>query len=145
MNRAELLAFLRPRRLCVQASTSLAGAPQAAVVGYAVTDDLELVFDTLDDTRKVENLRRNPRVALVVGWEDDQTVQIEGVADEPRGEDLARLKRAYFAVYPDGVEREGWKGITHVRVRPTWARYSDFRRGGRVVEIGPQELVSRRD
>lgn len=48
-------------------------------------------------------------------------------ADGPTGEELARLKRLYFANYPDGVERQSWKGITHLRVRPTWARYSDFR------------------
>ncbi|HEX7450933.1 MAG TPA: pyridoxamine 5'-phosphate oxidase family protein, partial [Polyangiaceae bacterium] len=63
------------------------GAPQAAVVGYAVSDDLELVFDTLGSTRKAHNLRRDSRVALVVGWDDDQTVQIEGIADEPCGEE----------------------------------------------------------
>jgi hypothetical protein len=132
---AELLAFLRRHRICVQASTFASGAPQAAVVGFAVSDDLEIVFDTIDDTRKAKNLRRDPRIALVVGWDDEQTVQIEGVADEPGGDDLARLKSVYFGVYPDGVERQGWKGITYVRVRPTWARYSDFRPGGRIVEV----------
>jgi nitroimidazol reductase NimA-like FMN-containing flavoprotein (pyridoxamine 5'-phosphate oxidase superfamily) len=102
MTRAELLAFLRRHRLCVQASDSAAGAPQAAVVGFGVSDDLEIVFDTLGVTRKMDNLRRDPRIALVVGWDDDQTVQIEGVADEPTGAELARLKQIYFAAYPDG-------------------------------------------
>ncbi len=127
MNRADLLVFLRRHRLCVQASVSPAGAPQAAVVGYGVSDALELVFDTLDTTRKVQNLRRSPRVALVVGWEGEETVQIEGVADEPRGADLERLQRVYFQAYPDGPSRQAWMGITYVRVSPTWARYSDFR------------------
>jgi hypothetical protein len=130
---AELLAFLRRHRICVQASAFASGAPQAAVVGFAVSDELET--DTLGDTRKATNLRRDPRIALVVGWDDEQTVQIEGVADEPAGDDLARLKSVCFSVYPDGVERQAWKGITYVRVRPTWARYSDFRPGGRIVEI----------
>lgn len=137
MNRAELLSFLRRHRLAVQASVSKDGAPQAAVVGFGVSDELEVVFDTIETTRKVGNLRRDPRIALVIGWDEEQTVQIEGVADEPRGPDLARLKKVYFAAYPDGPERQSWKGITYVRVRPTWVRYSDFRPGGAIVEIDP--------
>jgi len=133
VTRADLLAFLRRHRICVQTSVSSAGAPQAAVVGFAVNDDLEIVFDTLGTSRKAQNLDADPRVALVVGWDEDRTVQIEGIADRPEGEELARLKAVYFAVYPDGVERQSWKDITYVRVRPTWARYSDFRPGSRAV------------
>jgi general stress protein 26 len=132
MDRAALLAFLRGHRLCVQASVSPTGAPQAAVVGYGVSDDLEIVFDVLETTRKVTNLRREPRIALVIGWDEEQTVQLEGIADEPAGAELARLKEVYFAAWPDGRGRERWRGITYVRVRPTWARYSDFRAGGGV-------------
>jgi tRNA-Thr(GGU) m(6)t(6)A37 methyltransferase TsaA len=136
LDRAELLAFLRAHRLAVQATASPVGVPQAAVVGFAASDDLEIVFDTVDTTRKLANLRRDPRVALVVGWDEEQTAQIEGIADEPTGAELSRLKEVYFGVYPDGVERQSWKGITYVRVRPTWARYSDFRGGEpRIVEI----------
>ena len=140
MTRAELLSFIRRHRFAVQASTSATGAPQAAVVGIAVSDQLEIVFDTLGTTRKAENLRRDSRLALVVGWEKEQTVQLEGIADEPRGEELVRLKRVYFAAFPDGRERERWPNITFVRVRATWARYSDFRAGGGVVEVdlGPR-------
>jgi PPOX class probable F420-dependent enzyme len=143
VTRSELLTFLRRHRLCVQASVSAGGAPQAAVVGFAVTDDLEIVFDTIGTTRKMTNLRRDPRVAITVGWDDEQTAQIEGVADEPSGDDLARLKDVYFGVYPDGVERQAWKDITYVRVRPTWARYSDFRQGDRIVEVADEELRGR--
>jgi PPOX class probable F420-dependent enzyme len=141
VNRAALLAFLRRHRICVQASLSADGAPQAAAVGFAVTDDVEIVFDTVGTTRKMANLRRDPRVAIVVGWDDEQTLQLEGIADEPVGDELARLKQVYFGVYPDGVDRQAWKDITYVRVRPTWARYSDYRPGGGIVEIAPAELA----
>ena len=138
MTRSELVAFLRRHRLCVQASIASSGAPQAAVVGFAVTDELELVFDTLSTTRKVHNLRRDPRIAVVVGWDAEQTAQIEGIADEPIGDDLARLQRAYDAVFPDGAERRRWPNITYVRVRPTWVRYSDFGASPPVVvELAP--------
>src|SRR5262249_12351149 len=71
MNRAELLGFLRRYKLCVQSSVGADGAPQCAVVGYAVTDELEIVFDTVGTTRKMRNLRRDPRIALVVGWDEE--------------------------------------------------------------------------
>lgn len=135
MNRAELLAFLRRHRYAVQASASADGAPQAAVVGIAVSDELEIVFDTLGTTRKMTNLRANSRIALVVGWDEEQTVQLEGIADEPKGDDLARLLSVYLAAFPDGIERQSWKDITYVRMRPTWARYSDFRSGGGVSDV----------
>jgi general stress protein 26 len=138
MNRAELVTFLRRHRLCVQASVSPASSPQAALVGFAVSDRLEIVFDTLDSTRKSENLRQNPRVALVIGLgPEERTVQIEGIADRPSGAELERLKRVYFEAWPDGVERQTWKGLTYVRVRPTWVRYSDFSHGDRpqVIEV----------
>jgi len=142
MTRAELIAFIRRHRLAVVATTTAAGAPQAAVVGMAVTDELELVFDTLGTTRKAQNLRCDGRAAVVLGWDDEQTVQLEGLADEPSGETLERLKRSYFLAFPDGPARLAWPGITYFRVRPTWARFSDFRPGSaRVVELAGAELA----
>ncbi len=45
-----------------------------------------------------------------MGWDDEVTVQCEGAAQ-----------------YPDGRERATLPGITYVRVRPRWLRYSDYR------------------
>lgn len=144
-----LLAFLRRSRLCVEASVSPSGAPQAAVVGFAVTETLEFIFDTLASTRKLANLRANPRTSLVVGWgegDDERTVQLEGLADEPAGLELARLTEVYYRVFPDGRARLGWPGLTYVRVRPTWLRYSDFRPDSQCVleldEAGLAQLKS---
>jgi general stress protein 26 len=139
--RPQILAFLKTKKFGVVASVSPEGKPQSAVVGIAVTDDLEILFDTLTTTRKVRNLRRARSVSLVVGWDRDEiTVQIDGIADEPHGAELARLKETYFAVHPGGREREGWPNITWVRVRPQWLRYSDFSFGGAVVELTRDQL-----
>ena len=127
MNRTDLIMFLHEQKWAVQASVGPGSAPQAAVIGVAVTDRLELVFDTLGDTRKAANLRANPLIALVVGWDDGQTVQLQGMADEPTDAELARLKRVYLAKFPDGVARETLPQITYFRVFPNWVRYSDFR------------------
>jgi general stress protein 26 len=144
MDRERLLAFIREHRLAVQCSASPNDTPQAAVVGFAATDRLEIVFDTLSSTRKVRNLRANPRVALVIGGlaaGDERTLQLEGTADEPEGAELERLKRAYYDVFPDGPDRANWTGLIYVRVRPTWIRYSDYNRDPpEIVELSEAEL-----
>jgi len=84
------------------------------------------VFDTSSASRKCRNLRRDPRIALVIGWNDERTVQLEGRADEPQGAELEALKARYFEVFPDGREREAWPDIVYFRVRPSWARFSYF-------------------
>ncbi len=142
MTRAEVLAFLRSHTLGVVATVSEHGAPEAAVVGIAVSDTLEIVFDTLRTTRKYRNIQRESRVSLVVGWGDEGTLQIDGVADEPAGTELERLRDVYFAADPSGRERLDWKGITHLRIRPTWMRFSDFRAAPpRIVELDAQALA----
>jgi hypothetical protein len=130
MTRSDLLAFMRKYPLAVQTSVSSDCVPQAAVVGVAVGDGFELVFDTLLSTRKAVNLRENPRAAFVFGgWGagEQQTVQYEGVADRTSSAELERVRELYFSVYPDGRDRLSWAGLVHIRVRPTWLRYSDFR------------------
>jgi hypothetical protein len=129
VNRADILEFLRAHSLGVQASVTPASTPQAAVVGFIVTEEFELFFDTVDSTRKAANLRRNSTIAFVIGGfvdGDERTVQYEGVVDEPTGPELERLKERYFARFPDGRTRQRWPGILYLRVRPRWLRYSDF-------------------
>ncbi|HLG59692.1 MAG TPA: pyridoxamine 5'-phosphate oxidase family protein [Vicinamibacterales bacterium] len=129
MTRDELLAFMRTERYAVQASVSSLKASQAAVVGIAIADTFEIVFDTLGDSRKATNLRANPAVAFVIGGTrdgDERTVQYEGIADVPSGDELRRVQEIYFGIFPDGRERLSWPGLIHVRVTPTWIRYSSF-------------------
>ncbi len=125
---AQVLEFIRDHSLGVQASVSPDSRPQAAVVGFVVTEAFELFFDTTDATRKAANLRANARVAFVIGGvgAGPCTVQYEGIADEPAGPALAELTALYFSRFPDGPERAVWPGITYFRVRPSWLRFSDY-------------------
>jgi hypothetical protein len=147
MTRSELLQFMRGHSLAVQASVSPALAPQAAVVGIVVTDDFQVLFDTLDTTRKVNNLRCNPKIAFVIGGlapGDERTVQYEGIADEPVGAELERLKECYFARFPDGRQRQSWPGLTYVRARPIWIRYADYNHAPpKIVEFAFDETHDR--
>ena len=134
-SRADLQAFINACRYGVVATNSASGAPQSAVVGLAATLALELVFDTTASTRKVINLRRDPNISAVIGWSDDGTLQYEGAADEPSGEDLVRIQHVYFNAFPDGRERLKWAGITYVRIKPSWIRFTSYTEPAKNVEM----------
>jgi uncharacterized protein YhbP (UPF0306 family) len=128
----------------VQASVSPAGTAQAAVIGIAVTNSFEIIFDSVDTTRKVKNLLLNPSVAFVIGgWTpgDERTVQYEGLMDKPEGQELERLKNIYYAKFPTGRLRLSWPGITYLRAKPTWIRYRDFNKvPATVLELDAEQI-----
>jgi general stress protein 26 len=141
---------MRSHPLAVATSLSPQGAPQAAMLGVAVNEQLELVLDTVDSSRKYHNLKRDPRIAVVfgaggaytTGAHDERTVQYEGLADFPEGEELRRVQdEIYFPQFPDGRPRLAWKGITYIRIRPRWLRYSDYNRHPpEIVEFAGESL-----
>lgn len=126
MQLEELYNFIHARKLAVISTTSPTGNPQSALVGVAVSPELTIVFDTVKSSRKYTNLKADPRISLVSGWDAEITVQYEGIAVEPEGEALHQAKSLYFKTWPDGVERQQWPGITWFLVTPRWIRYSDF-------------------
>jgi pyridoxine/pyridoxamine 5'-phosphate oxidase len=128
MTDADLYSFLVKCKLGVLGTIGPSGAPQAALMGIAVTEKLEIVFDTVKSSRKYPNLIARPSCSFVVGgWSaGEQTVQYEGEAEELKSPDLERYQKTYFKAYPDGPARMSWPGIVYFVVRPTWIRYSDF-------------------
>jgi hypothetical protein len=136
IDRDFLYSFIAGCRYGVVSSIAADGTPQSALVGIAVTRELEIIFDTVNSSRKYRNLVERPACSLVVGWSGEQTVQYEGVAHEPLGAELKRYQESYFEAWPDGVERMKWAGIAYFAVRPRWIRYSDFAQApARIEEI----------
>ncbi len=134
MNVEEVFQFMNSERLAVLATVGDEAKPEAALMGFAVTPELEIIFDTVKSSRKYPNLKKNPRVAWVIGCTTEVTVQYEGVAEELAGEELAKYKKTYFSAFPDGPARESWPGITYFVVRPKWVRYCDYDPGRRRIE-----------
>src|ERR1700721_3317587 len=96
MDRIALHAFMVRHRFGVVSSISGDGTPQSALVGIAITAQLEIIFDTVRSSRKYPNLIARPVCSFVVGWTGEQTVQFEGHATEPNGPDLKRSQELYF-------------------------------------------------
>ncbi len=85
------------------------GSPHLSCAWVGV-EDAEIVFGTLDDQRKLRNLRRDPRIALTVqsnrinAWGLLEYIVIDGRARITEGgaaELLQRLARTYIG--PDAV------------------------------------------
>ena len=146
MTPAALLEFMRRSLYAVEATVSPTREPQGAVVGIIVTDAFEVFFDTLRTSRKAQNLRRDPAIALVIGGtadNDERTVQYEGIADEPAGAELERLQQLYFERFPDGRDRQRMPDVTYFRVKPLWIRYSSFAvQPPEIIEFSAEDLRS---
>jgi pyridoxine/pyridoxamine 5'-phosphate oxidase len=133
MTLEQIFNIARSKRYLIVSTVNESGAPEAALMGFALTQANEVVFDTLSTSRKAVNLARNPAAALVIGWDENISLQIEGVARRPVGDDFENAKAAYFREWPDGRARETWPNIAYVVVRPKWIRYSNYS-GAPVVE-----------
>jgi hypothetical protein len=136
ISKQQIHDFIRGHGNAVVSSVAANGTPQSAFMFVAVTQDLELIFYTLETNRKCANLRRDPRVAATIGGPgENQTLQYEGVADEPQGVHLDEIKKIYLENCPDAADRVQWPGLVFFRVRPLWLRFSEYGRSWRVEEI----------
>lgn len=137
MNKPDLLNYLRSHKLAVVGSLAEDGAPQAALVGIAMTDDFQVVFDTTSTSRKHANLTRDARASVTFSGPDEQTLQLEGVASSIsmiKAED-AKYLGAYYTAWPDGRDRAKWPKIAYWRITPRWVRFSDYNRGPLIAEF----------
>jgi pyridoxine/pyridoxamine 5'-phosphate oxidase len=133
VHREELVAFVRRRGQAVVATRGPDGAPQVTSVGIAVTAEAEFVFELSIHSREHQNIRAFPLVGMVIGGDEEVTLQFEGSAERLDGDERDRCLRAYFQQHPLGRDRSQASYITYVRVRPGILRLSD--------SFGVQEFV----
>lgn len=121
-----ILDFVKKQKLAVISTTTSNNQPEAAVIEFGETDQLELIFDTFLTSRKYKNLQTNKSVAFVIGWDENITVQYEGTAQEIKGEEAAKYQTIYWKKNPHAKRWLGREGITYFKVTPKWVRYSDL-------------------
>jgi general stress protein 26 len=129
--------FISQNKLAVVSTIGKDGKPESALVGIAVSTSVEIIFDTVKTSRKYHNILANKHVAVVVGWDNEATLQYEGEADVLGNDnDADNYRLIYYTAWPDGRERaETWPGLVHVRIKPKWARYSNFKEPVVIEEI----------
>jgi antitoxin (DNA-binding transcriptional repressor) of toxin-antitoxin stability system len=134
MTRDHFVEFVRAARQGVVATVDVHGDPEAALVGLAVNDAAEVIFDSLSGARKVHNVRAHPRVALVIGCDGGVSVQVEGVADILAGSVRDKYGAIYLSQFPGARALNDELSI--VRVVPLWTRYYDARQAPALVLEG---------
>lgn len=127
--------LLTTEMLGVVATVGADMVPQAALVGFTVTDDLHLVFGTSNKTRKYQNLQTNPKVSFVIGTSHEArvTVQYLGTARELAGEELTKYQNVHIAKHPRAKRVVLASEERMFLVSPTWMRYSDYNGNPKVI------------
>ncbi len=110
VDRDELLEFLRPRHKGTLVTHRRDGRPQMSPVSCGVDTEGRIVVSTYPERAKAVNLRRDPRVSMLVhsdDW-DDPYVQVDGTAevlDMPEAlEGLVEYYRCIAGEHPDWDE-----------------------------------------
>lgn len=125
---ALLHSFLSQHKLGVLSTVTGDALPESAVVGIAVTEHLEIICATYVDSRKHQNILKNPKVALVIGWEHGKTVQYEGEAARLNKKEAEEHLRTTFANVPTVAKHLTNNFEVMYKITPAWIRYSDFSR-----------------
>lgn len=127
MNLNQVLEFIKSKPHTVISTCDKDNQPEAAVIGFGETDDLELVFGTYKTSRKYKNILKNNKVAFVIGWDSDYiTVQYEGIAIEIFGEEREKYLSLFHSKLPSAAHYKNHPEQTYFKVKPTWIRYSDL-------------------
>ena len=102
------------------------GQPRSAAIDFSETENLEIVFTTLTNYRKYENLKNNPKVSLVFGGKENITVQYEGEAKELSRVGFLPYLKYHIQKNPVELKFSEMLEARFFKISPTWIRYSNF-------------------
>lgn len=120
-----VLQFIKKHRIAVFSTVNAECNPESAVMEFGETENLELIFDTFNNSRKYKNLKANKNMSVAIGGEEDITVQYEGEARELALEETDKYKKYFFAKVPQAQKWEKQEGIVFFKIIPKWTRYLD--------------------
>ena len=89
-----ILEFLGSVNHGVVGTVNKKGNPQAAMVGFGQTENLELIFGTSVLTQKAENISQNNHVSFVVN-DPTRAIQYEGTARLLSGTEKEKYTKMY--------------------------------------------------
>lgn len=123
----KIYEFIKSHNLAVLSTVTHDFLPQSAVVGFSERENLELIFGTSSKARKYQNLLKNPRVSIVIGWDKGKTVQYEGEAVELKGEtERQEAISTYLSKTPSAAKFLSDSEEAIFKVVPKWIKYMDL-------------------
>jgi PPOX class probable F420-dependent enzyme len=137
VDREGLLEFLRPRHHAILMTTRKDGRPQASPNTCGVDTEGRIVISTYPERAKALNVRRDPRVSVLVLSDDfgGAWVQVDGTAevlDLPEAlEPLVEYFRVISGEHPDWDEyRQAMRDQGKSLIRVTIDRWGPIATGG---------------
>ncbi len=129
-----ILDFLQAHQTLTLATVGPDGAPHAAALFYAYTEDIHLIFLSDPDTQHARHIGDGAPVAVTIqadgqDWRRITGLQMHGMAS-PVGE---RARSIYLARFPFVARTEtlvqALKKVHFYEIVPTWVRLIDNRFG----------------
>lgn len=126
-NKKMIYDFIKKHNTAVISTVNPLALPESSVVGFYIKEDFEIHIATYDSSRKFMNIKRNPRVALVIGWEQGKTVQLEGAAVQITDPDeIKELEWHEMEKMPTVAKYIKPHRAVFLRIIPKWLKYSNF-------------------
>ena len=137
-DKKSILEYLRKKDFCVLATATKYGKPEAAVMVFVIDANFSFFLYTETETRKYKNIMQNDLVSLVVGgFENDPTVQIDGIIYEVTPEETKSVVDFVNSLHPEWNKNFVSPSGKWLALKPDWLRYSDFSQSvPEIVEIG---------
>lgn len=124
MDKKDIYELLKSVDSCVLSTVSN-NKPQSSLMGFGVSENLELIFGTSNKSRKFKNITLNPHVSVTFHLGGHKTIQYEGVVEMIVGEELEKYKNIYFELRPSVKKYESLADQVYFKVNPIWLRYTD--------------------
>jgi len=126
------LAFLKSKNVAILSTVSEDNQPMSATIYYTVDTDFNFYFMS-KKTRKLQNVKTNNKVALLINRENaPETAQIHGIAEEIQGGaafDAIRdelIQSLLHNVFSPPIFEIEDADIHIYKITPTWIRWFDL-------------------
>ncbi len=132
--RERIIEYLESHRKMTLATVTPDGRPLAHTVEYA-TDGSTVYFATSKNTRKVQNILKNPDVSYAVDEDYDDWLRIQGVQMEARAtvltdrEEVERAAAVYLKKFPFVADFPPNPDMVFVKVEPVRGFFLDYTKG----------------
>ena len=127
MTKEQIFDFIKQHHIAVISTVNSSALPEASVVGFGIDQNFEIYVATYDSSRKFANIKKNPRVAMVIGWEHGKTVQIEGEAEHiTDSEKINEISMGVLEKMPTIAKYVKPERVVFLKITPKWLKYSDI-------------------
>jgi general stress protein 26 len=118
----EALTFLADKMHCVISTVDPTGKPEAAFVAFSENEDLEIMIGTSTKSRKFLNIRHNPAVSIVFGFDGKRSMQYEGTVHALEGKELTERLKRHFVKHPWAAKLQENPDHAFIAIEPSWIR-----------------------